>query len=606
MPAEMLPLACGTSGYRKPTRVFLEHPTAQLFSLATLSVLAQGPRENSAALLLGSDNRFFSTSALEHATSALIANAALFKIKTVFIPVDGVISTPAAAAFIAFVNALPEQTPGEPASKLDLLGSILATASHNPGGPDADFGLKVNVGPSGAPAPVSVTSEVAAESSRIGGAFATTDGLKALVSDVSGELRSPKKGLFPANMLDSATAPFKPYIFTDRATGEAVSVHVVDAPAFYLKFIEPIFDFGAIRRLFARPDFTFSFDGMHGVAGPFARKLFVDTLGAPLSSLRRCNPLSDFGGLHPDPNLTYAADLWDSAKRGEFELGAACDGDADRNMIVGNGVFVNPCDSLAVLADFAATHMPYYAARLRALARSMPTSRALDEVARRHRLKLYEVPTGWKFFANIMDHYDSLAGVPGTVLCGEESFGTSSSHIREKDGLWAVCMWLSLLAHHNADPAAPFVGVGQILDAHWQKYGRNFFTRYDYENVSSDSAAQVFAVLREFLAENPTELAGSAVKVADEFSYTDPFDGSTASSQGVRIELESGVRLIFRLSGTGSSGATIRLYVEQYCAPDSASLSLSSAEVLADAVQIALDLSKIQEFTGRSEPSVIT
>jgi phosphoglucomutase len=345
---------------------------------------------------------------------------------------------------------------------------------------------------------------------------------------------------------------------------------------------------------------------MHGVAGPFARKLFVDTLGAPLSSLRRCNPLSDFGGLHPDPNLTYAADLWDSAKRGEFELGAACDGDADRNMIVGNGVFVNPCDSLAVLADFAATHMPYYAARLRALARSMPTSRALDEVARRHRLKLYEVPTGWKFFANIMDHYDSLAGVPGTVLCGEESFGTSSSHIREKDGLWAVCMWLSLLAHHNADPAAPFVGVGQILDAHWQKYGRNFFTRYDYENVSSDSAAQVFAVLREFLAENPTELAGSAVKVADEFSYTDPFDGSTASSQGVRIELESGVRLIFRLSGTGSSGATIRLYVEQYCAPDSPSLSLSSAEVLADAVQIALDLSKIQEFTGRSEPSVIT
>jgi len=574
--------------------------------LATLCVLAAGQRQASAAILLGSDNRFFSTSALEHATSALIANAARFNIKTVFIPVDGVISTPAAAAFIAFVNALPAQTPGDPASKLDLLGSILATASHNPGGPNADFGLKVNVGPSGAPAPVSVTTEIAAESSRIGGAFATTSGLKALVSDLSGELQAPKKGLFPPHMLEVATAPFKPYIFTDRATGEAVSVHVVDAPAFYLKFIEPIFDFAAIRQLFARPDFSFAFDGMHGVAGPFARKLFVDMLGAPVTSLRRCNPLSDFGGLHPDPNLTYAADLWDSAKRGEFELGAACDGDADRNMIVGNGVFVNPCDSLAVLADFAATHMPYYAARLRALARSMPTSRALDQVAKRHRLKLYEVPTGWKFFANIMDHYDELAGVPGTVMCGEESFGTSSSHIREKDGLWAVCMWLSLLAHHNADPSAPFVSVSQILEQHWQKYGRNFFTRYDFENVSSEAADQVMTHLRDFLAGEPTEVAGRAVTLADEFAYHDPFDGSTASKQGVRVELDSGARLIFRLSGTGSSGATIRMYIEQYCAADSPSLLDAPADVLADAVAIGLDLAKIPEFTGRSEPSVIT
>lgn len=356
---------------------------------------------------------------------------------------------------------------------------------------------------------------------------------------------------------------------------------------------------------------------MHGVAGPYARRVFIDELGAPPASLLNCNPKDDFGGGHPDPNLTYAHDLVvrmglgghasddgapgsdDGARVPDF--GAACDGDADRNMVLGARFFVTPSDSVAIIAAHAKASIPYFSHGLKGVARSMPTSAALDRVADALRVPCYEVPTGWKFFGNLMD-----AGK--CSLCGEESFGTGSDHVREKDGLWAVLAWLSILAHANArTPVGQLVGVGDIVRAHWAQYGRNFYTRYDYEGVETSAADAVVTLLRSKMG-TVTQVRSFVVDTADEFEYTDPVDGSVSSRQGLRWIFTDGSRIIFRLSGTGSSGATIRVYIEQYVPPSAGAEKLGAdpATALKPLVDIALGLADIVKLTKRTAPTVIT
>lgn len=378
--------------------------------------------------------------------------------------------------------------------------------------------------------------------------------------------------------------------------------------------MKSIFDFESIKKLLSSPKFTFCYDALHGVAGAYAKSIFVDELGAQESSLLNCTPKEDFGGGHPDPNLTYAKELVARMGLGKSEpenkppeFGAAADGDADRNMILGKRFFVTPSDSVAIIAANAVEAIPYFSAGLKGVARSMPTSAALDVVAKHLNLKFFEVPTGWKFFGNLMD-----AGL--CSVCGEESFGTGSDHIREKDGIWAVLAWLSILAYKNKDKLEDkLVTVEDIVRQHWATYGRHYYTRYDYENVDAGAAKELMAYLVKLQSSLPE--ANKIVKEArsdvsnvvhaDEFEYKDPVDGSISSHQGIRYLFEDGSRLIFRLSGTGSEGATIRLYIEQY-EKDPSKTGRLSHEALAPLVEVALKLSKMQEFTGRSAPTVIT
>jgi len=396
------------------------------------------------------------------------------------------------------------------------------------------------------------------------------------------------------------------HVFTDGNDPKHVfRVTVVDSVEEYLTLLKPVFDFSAIKTLFQRKDFKFAFDGLHGVSGPYAKRIFVQELGAPPASLANCDPKEDFGGHHPDPNLTYAADLVALMKAGAFDFGAASDGDADRNMVLGKNFFVNPSDSVAVIVAHA-SRLPAYN-QLKAVARSMPTSAALDRVAKELKLEVFEVPTGWKYFGNIMDAFEKQ-GVPLGVICGEESFGTGSSHIREKDGLWSVTAWLSIVAMYNTDTSKPLVSVESIVHAHWQKYGRNVFSRYDYEGVSSESAQKVMDALYEALkTPKDTMLApGYQLASADDFEYKDSFDNSVTSKQGIRFVFTDGSRFVMRLSGTGSSGATIRLYAERYLAPDAKGLFGDAQEMLKPVIQLALKTSQLAEHTGRTSPTVIT
>ncbi|KAJ7557111.1 hypothetical protein O6H91_05G111600 [Diphasiastrum complanatum] len=395
----------------------------------------------------------------------------------------------------------------------------------------------------------------------------------------------------------------------------AFEVEVFDATEDYVNLLKTIFDFKAIKNLLARPDFSFCYDALHGVAGVYAKKIFIDELSADESSLLNCVPKEDFGGGHPDPNLTYAKEL--VARMGLSkaapvseppEFGAAADGDADRNMILGKRFFVTPSDSVAIIAANAIGSIPYFNSGLKGVARSMPTSAALDVVAKNLNLKFFEVPTGWKFFGNLMD-----AGL--CSVCGEESFGTGSDHIREKDGIWAVLAWLSILAHRNKNVStdSKLVTVEDVVRQHWATYGRHFYTRYDYENVDADAAKELMAHLVNVQSSLPevNKLIKQVrpdvadVEKADEFEYKDPVDGSISSHQGIRYLFQDGSRLVFRLSGTGSEGATIRLYIEQYQS-DSTKIGTEAQDALAPLVKVALSLSKMQEFTGRSSPTVIT
>uniref|UniRef100_A0A8C9WL07 EF-hand calcium binding domain 7 n=1 Tax=Scleropages formosus TaxID=113540 RepID=A0A8C9WL07_SCLFO len=440
------------------------------------------------------------------------------KISRLVIGQHGIMSTPAVSCVIREIKAI---------------GGIILTASHNPGGPNGDFGIKFNIS-SGGPAPEAVTNKIF-EISKTLGEYVICPDLKVDLSTIG-------KQTF---QLDNKPSPF--------------TVEIVDSVESYANMLRNIFDFAALKELLSGPNhIKVRLDAMHGVVGPYVKKIVCEELGAPANSAVNCVPKEDFGGHHPDPNLTYASDLVENMKGGEYDFGAAFDGDGDRNMVLGkHGFFVNPSDSVAVIAANI-TCIPYFQKTgVKGLARSMPTSGALDSVANTLKMQLYETPTGWKFFGNLMD-----AGK--LSLCGEESFGTGSDHIREKDGLWAVLAWLSILATRKQS-------VEDIMKDHWQKFGRNFFTRYDYEEVDSDAANKMIKDLeavmfdKSFVGQKYTEGDKTyQVGKADNFEYSDPVDGSVSKNQGLRIIFSDGSRIIFRLSGTGSAGATIRLYIDSY------------------------------------------
>jgi phosphoglucomutase len=444
------------------------------------------------------------------------------------------------------------------------------TASHNPGGPNADFGIKYNLA-NGAPAPETVTNKI----------YETSKSLTSY-----NYLDLPE--------IDTTTIGSKTY--------GPLEVEVVHSTADYVAMMKQIFDFDLIRSfLTSHPDFKVLFDGMHGVTGPYGVDIFVNELGLPATSVMNCEPKPDFGGGHPDPNLVYAHELVEAVDQRGIHFGAASDGDGDRNMIYGAKTFVSPGDSLAIIAHHAKL-IPYFQKQgVYGLARSMPTSGAVDRVAKAQGLQSYEVPTGWKFFCNLFDNNK-------ISICGEESFGTGSNHIREKDGLWAIVAWLNIIAGVAQSKPSETPSIASIQQEFWQTYGRTFFTRYDYEGVDSDGANKVIATLADHLAARDS-FVGSTVsgrKVLDigNFAYTD-LDGSVTKNQGLYVTFDDGSRIVVRLSGTGSSGATIRLYIEKYEA-DASKFALSAQEYLQDNVKLALGLLKFKEFIGREEPDVKT
>lgn len=518
---------------------------------------ALGPAVRGTTLVVGGDGRFYNAAAIQ----TIVRMAAANGFSRVVVGRDGIMSTPAVAALIP---------------RLEAHGGIVLTASHNPGGPDGDWGIKYNT-QSGAPALENLTVLIYAETCRI-----TRYHMADLGTDI--DLSS---------------------VGTTSFSDGAFCVQVVDPVDSYLGMLKELFDFNALRALVARPDFTLAFDAMHAVTGEYARRLFVGELGAAPESVLRGETLPDFGGGHPDPNLTYAAEL--VAKMGTSDaptFGAASDGDGDRNMILGQGgIFVNPADSVAIIAANAEC-IPYFRERgLVGLARSMPTASSLDRVAKQLGVPMYETPTGWKFFSNLMD-----AGL--LSVCGEESFGTGSTHVREKDGLWAVLCWLSILAAKNRDTSVgQLFTVKDTLLEHWRTYGRTYALRHDYENVPSEAGNSVMENLRALIP-RPDLWPGDMERM-DEFRYVDPVDGSTAEKQGVRMYLkgEKG-RIVVRLSGTGSSGATVRIYFEGYQRPEfftgkEDDIREPSAE-LSELVEGANAICRIAELTGRSSPTVIT
>ncbi|XP_061990936.1 phosphoglucomutase, cytoplasmic [Rosa rugosa] len=562
----------GTSGLRKKVKVFIQPNYLQNFVQSTFNALP-ADQVKGARLVVSGDGRYFSKEAIQ----IIIKMAAGNGVKSVWVGQNGLLSTPA-------VSAVVRERVGADGSKAS--GAFILTASHNPGGPNEDFGIKYNMG-NGGPAPESITDKI----------YENTTQIKEYLTVDLPEVDITKPGLT-----------------SFEVEGGTFTVDVFDSASDYVKLMKSIFDFDSIRKLLSSPKFTFCFDALHGVGGAYAKRIFVEELGAKESSLLNCVPKEDFGGGHPDPNLTYAKELVARMGLGKSdtqdppEFGAAADGDADRNMILGKRFFVTPSDSVAIIAANAVEAIPYFKSGLKGVARSMPTSAALDVVAKHLNLKFFEVPTGWKFFGNLMD-----AGL--CSVCGEESFGTGSDHIREKDGIWAVLAWLSILAYKNKDNIGgdKLVTVEDIVRKHWSTYGRHYYTRYDYENVDAGKAKELMASLVNLQSSIPEVnkivkgIRSDVANVAggDEFEYKDSVDGSISKHQGIRYLFEDGSRLVFRLSGTGSEGATIRLYIEQY-EKDPSKISRESSEALAPLVEVALKLSKMQEFTGRSAPTVIT
>jgi len=534
----------GTSGLRKKVKVFqqphyLENFVQSFFDTLTVSAAA--------TLVVGGDGRYYNRQAIQ----TLIQMAAANGFVRVIVGQAGILSTPAASHIIR---------------KYQTFGGMVLSASHNQGGINGDFGIKYNIG-NGGPAPEKVTDEVFAKSKVIT-QYKIAD-LPVVNIDILGEV-----------------------VFAGVDAGETFTVQVIDAVQDYADLMQSLFDFSAIKQLLVS-GFEMKFDAMHAVTGPYAKEILVHRLGAPIDCLMNCEPSEDFGGGHPDPNLTYAEDLVKIMFAGEnaLDFGAASDGDGDRNMILGQNFFVTPSDSLAVLAANA-TLVPAYASGIAGVARSMPTSGAVDRVAAKLNIPCYETPTGWKFFGNLMD-----AGK--VTLCGEESFGTSSSHVREKDGLWAVLFWLNIIAVKK-------IGVEAILKAHWHEFGRNVYSRHDYESIPTDAANGVITHIKSQFTSLPNQSFGSyTVKVCDDFSYHDSIDGSVSNNQGIRILFTDGSRIVFRLSGTGTEGATLRIYLEAF-EPDSVKHHLDAQVALAEMIQIALQISQLVERTGRVTPTVIT
>jgi phosphoglucomutase len=527
----------GTSGLRKKTPVFQQPNYVENFLQSIFDSLEGFAGQS---LVIGGDGRFYNREAIQKAIRIALANG----FGRVVVGRGGLMSTPAVSALIR---------------SLKTYGGIIFSASHNLGGPEGDFGVKYNIG-NGGPAPEKITDAI----------FARTKTLSAYKTLDTPDIDLDKLGVIKL--------------------GEG-TVEIVDPVANYSALMKTLFDFDALRALFAS-GFTMRFDAMNAITGPYAHAILEGELGAAAGTVINGTPLPDFGGHHPDPNLTYAKALYDemmSPKAPDF--GAASDGDGDRNLIIGRGQFITPSDSLAMLAANARL-APGYAKGLKGIARSMPTSAAADRVAVKLGLKSYETPTGWKFFGNLLD-----AGL--ATICGEESAGTGSDHIREKDGLWAVLLWLTILASRR-------LSVAEIARQHWATYGRNYYTRHDFEEVDLTAANGLMDALRARLASLPGRTFGALkVEAADDFAYHDPVDGSDTLAQGIRVMFVGGSRIVYRLSGTGTVGATLRVYIEHY-EPPGGDLGQDAQAALAGLIALSRSLGDIEARTGRKTPSVVT
>jgi phosphoglucomutase len=528
----------GTSGLRKKVTVFQQPHYLENFVQALFDVLDKRPAD--AMLVVGGDGRFHNREAAQTVLKIAAANG----FTHIVVGQGGILSTPAASNLIRVRKAF---------------GGIILSASHNPGGPDGDFGIKYNIG-NGGPAPEKITDA----------AFARTA------------------------TIDSYKTVEAPDVDLDRLGESRIGdtrVEVVDSVADYATLMTKLFDFDSIKAMFAG-GFTMRFDAMHAVTGPYAHHILEGMLGAKPGTVMNGTPLEDFGGGHPDPNLVYAKHLYDLAMSPQSpDICAASDGDGDRNLVIGRGLFVTPSDSLALLA--ANAHLaPGYAKGLAGIARSMPTSRAAERVAEGLKINFYETPTGWKFFGNLLD-----AGL--ITLCGEESAGTGSNHVREKDGVWAVLLWLNILAVRKQP-------VKEIVLEHWRQYGRDFYTRHDYEEVDAAAAEKMIGDLRQSLPGLKGRKIGAlTVASADDFAYHDPVDGSDSKNQGIRILLEDGSRVVYRLSGTGTAGATLRVYLERFV-KDPARHHEETQTVLGDLIAFSRNLVDLKKTLQRDAPSVIT
>ena len=528
----------GTSGLRKKVTVFQQAHYLENFVQALFDTLGDCSGQT---LVLGGDGRYYNDTAIQ----TILKMAAAAGFARVWVGQGGLLSTPAASAIIR---------------KNQAFGGIILSASHNAGGPKGDFGIKYNTS-NGGPAPEKITEAI----------------------------YSRTQDITEYRLLDATDIPLDRVGHYQMGT---MDVEIIDSVEDYASLMQQLFDFDLIRELLSEGGFSMRFDGMHAITGPYARAILVDTLGAPENSLLNCQPLPDFGGGHPDPNLAHARELVELLSQADGpDFGAASDGDGDRNMIIGNNFYVSPSDSLAVLA--ANAHLVSgYKKGLSGVARSMPTSLAVDRVAEHLGIRCYETPTGWKFFGNLLDaNYISL--------CGEESFGTGSDHVREKDGLWAVLFWLNILAVRKQS-------VEQVLREHWAQFGRNYYSRHDYEALDTEAANGIMAHLNDQLATLPGQtLAGLTVQFCDNFSYTDPVDNSVSENQGIRIGFENKSRIVFRLSGTGTEGATLRIYLESY-EEQKDKLGQDTQQALADLIVIAGELSELKARSGRDAPTVIT
>lgn len=528
----------GTSGLRKKVKAFQQ---AHYLANFVQSIFSSLDASDNKTLVIGGDGRYFNRDAIQIILKIAVANG----FTDFIIGQGGLLSTPAASHLIR---------------KYKTLGGLILSASHNPGGPDEDFGIKYNIS-NGGPAPEQYTDAFFAYSKTI------TEYKSADLPDID---------------LDNI----------GEQQIENINIRIIDPVDDYAELMRSLFDFNLLKQVISSGKLTLRFDAMHAITGPYATRILQDILGAPAGSVINEIPLEDFGGHHPDPNLAHAKELADLMFTPDApDFAAASDGDGDRNMILGSNIFVTPSDSLAIIA--ANAHLvPGYASGISGVARSMPTSQAVDRVAAKMQLPCFETPTGWKFFGNLLDA-DKI------TLCGEESFGTGSNHVREKDGLWAVLFWLNIIAKKSQS-------VQQIVNEHWQEYGRDIYSRHDYEAVESDIANDIMDHLRNQLATLKAQSFGVyTVKYADEFSYTDPVDHSVSAQQGIRIGFEDGSRIIFRLSGTGTVGATLRIYVEKYEA-DASKHNQDPQNALAELIDLAEQFCEIKKRTGRIEPTVIT